>query len=97
MTRRRQLRPAATCADVDDLLGILRDNLGKADAFITSAEELIERPGSIGEDDDNDNDDDLQRRRNHIEHMVEAAKLAVRAAVYTSGAIEEITQRRREH
>ena len=93
MTRRRQLSPAVTCADVDDLLDVLRDNLGKADAFITSAEELIERPRSIGGDEDSD--DDLQRRRNHIEHLVQAAKLAVRAAAYTSGEIEEIAQRLR--
>jgi hypothetical protein len=54
--------------------------------------ELIERPRGI----DDDSDDDLQRRRNHIEHLVEAAKLAVRAANYTTGEIEAITQRRRE-
>jgi hypothetical protein len=94
VSRRRQLSPAVTCADVDDLLDALRDNLGKADAFISTAEELIERPRSIGGD--ADSDDEIQRRRSHIEHLVEAAKLAVRAAAYTSGAIEEIARRLRE-
>ena len=94
MTRRRQLSPAVTCADVDNLFGVLRDSLGRADAFITTAEELIERPRSIGGDEDSD--DDLQRRRSHIERLVEAAKLAVRAAAFTSSEIEEIAQRLRE-
>ena len=39
MIRRRQLAaPAAPCDDIDDLFGLLRDKLGKADAFISSAE-----------------------------------------------------------
>jgi hypothetical protein len=42
---------SSACADVDDLLDALRDNLWKADAFITTAEGLIERPRSIGGDD----------------------------------------------
>lgn len=92
MTRRRQLSVGATGADVDDLFDVLRDNLGRADAFITSVEELIERP----QNSDEDSDEDFQRRRNHIEHLVEAAKLAVRAANYTTGELEAITQRRRE-
>jgi hypothetical protein len=94
VNRRKQLSAAGACADVDDLLDVLRDNLGKADAFITTAEELIERPRSIGGD--KDGDDDLQRRRNHIEYLIEAAKLAVRAATYTSVEIEAIAQRGRE-
>jgi hypothetical protein len=94
VTRRRQLSAAAGCASVDDLLDLLRDNLGKADAFITTAEELIERPQSIGSG--KDSDDDLRRRRTHIEHLIAAAKLAVRAAAYTSREIEAIAQRSRE-
>jgi hypothetical protein len=31
--------------DLDNLIYCLRDNLGKADAFITAAERLIEQPG----------------------------------------------------
>jgi hypothetical protein len=92
VTRRQQLGPAR--ADVDDLFCVLRDNLGKADAFISTAEELIERPQSPGGEEESD--DDVVRCRNHIEYLVEAAKISVRAAAYTVGEIEKITQRRRE-
>ena len=83
MTRR------AEGPDVDDVLYVVLDNLGKADAFITSAEGIIEQPGGgIGGDGDGDGDEDItddydpSRRRNHLAHMLEAAKLAVRAAQY---------------
>ncbi|HEY0482362.1 MAG TPA: hypothetical protein VGD37_32800 [Kofleriaceae bacterium] len=72
--------------DLDDLIHVLRDNLERADAFLTSAEELIERPLPEGDDDGS-----VARRRNHIAHLLEAAKLAVRAAVCTA---EEIDRRR---
>jgi hypothetical protein len=70
--------------DFDGTLDVLRDNLGKADAFITAAEELIERSwcGDGGEDNDDDSDDNLSRRRNQVAHLVESAKLAVRGAIY---------------
>ena len=89
MTRRPQLAaPAEPCTDVECLFCALHDHLGKADAFITTAEDQMERPRS------DDQADDL-RRRSHIEHLVEAAKRAVRAAAHTSGKIEEITRRHR--
>jgi hypothetical protein len=69
---------------LDDLFGLLRDNLGKADAFITSAEYQLEQAPSDDEDEDS-------RRRMHVEHLVESAKYAVRAAAYTT---EEIDRRR---
>jgi hypothetical protein len=72
--------------DLDDVIHVLRDNLERADAFLTSAEELIERPSP-----EDDEDGSVARRRNHIAHLIEAAKLAVRAAVYTA---EEIDRRR---
>jgi hypothetical protein len=90
VTRRRQLAPPKLCADVDGLLYVLRDHLGKADAFITTAEELIERCWSGGDDDD----DSITRLRNHVAHLVESAKLAVRAAAYAGQEIEERGQRR---
>ena len=96
MTRRRQLPPAASGADADGLLCVLRDNLGKADAFITTAEDLIERSwGGDGGDDLDDDDDSVSRRRNHVAHLVESAKLAVRAAAYTGQELEQRDQRRR--
>jgi hypothetical protein len=66
--------------DLESTLDVVRDNLGRADAFITAAEELIERPRDGGEDDEDD--DGLGRHRNHVAHLVESAKLAVRAALY---------------
>jgi hypothetical protein len=69
---------------LDDLIGLLKDNLGKADAFITSAEYQLEQVPSDDEDED-------RRRRSHVEHLVESAKYAVRAASYTT---EEIDRRR---
>jgi hypothetical protein len=62
---------------LDDLFGLLRDNLGKADAFITSAEYQLEQAPSVDEDEE-------LRRRGHVEHLVESAKFAVRAAGYTT-------------
>jgi hypothetical protein len=76
--------------DLDNLIYLLRDSLGKADACITAAEELIERPEGSGGDEDVD---EPSRRRNHVAHLIESAKLAVRAAAYTT---EEIDRRRSE-
>lgn len=77
-------------AEINDLIYLLRDNLGKADAFITAAEREIEESWRTVEEDDAD--DSVMRRRSRIEHLVEAGKLAVRAAAYTT---EEIDNRRR--
>lgn len=65
------------------MLHVLRDNLGKADAFITAAEELIGRPGGgIASEHVDDDEADLRRRRNHLAHLLDSAKMAVRAAGY---------------
>jgi hypothetical protein len=66
--------------DVDHLLHVLRDNLRRADAFVSAAEELVEQPWDEEVDDE---DDGIQRRRMHVEYLIEAGKLAVRAAAYT--------------
>jgi hypothetical protein len=88
VTRRRQLAAgAAPCDDIDDLFGLLRDNFGKADAFMTSAEYQMEQAPS------GDEDEDL-RRRSHVEHLVEAGELAVRSAAYTTGELEDRVRRR---
>jgi hypothetical protein len=77
--------------DLDDTLYVVRDNLGRADAFLTAAEDLIERPGVVGEDEDDEpdasDDETLGRRRDHVAHLVESAKLAVRAAIYGGGQL----------
>jgi len=63
-------------SDRDHTIGVLRDHLGKADAYISAVEELIEQPVLDGDDDDN-----VTRRRNHVAHLIESTKLAVRAAI----------------
>jgi hypothetical protein len=72
--------------DRDRTLYVLRDNIAQADAMITAAERLIEdSPGGIrdddGDEDESDCGDSLSRRRNHLAHLIESAKRAVRAAV----------------
>ena len=55
---------------------------------MTSAEYQMEQAPS------GDEDEEL-RRRSHVEHLVEAGKLSVRAATYTSEEIEDRVRRRR--
>lgn len=78
--------------DRDGLIYILRDNLGKADAFITAAEREIEESWKGNDDDDpgaeDETDDSVLRRRSRIEHLIEAGKQAVRAAAYTTEEID---------
>ena len=80
-------------ANLNDLIYLLRDNLGKAEAFITAAEREIEESWRTVEDPaaEDDTGDSALRRRSRIEHLVEAGKMAVRAAAYTT---EEIDRRR---
>jgi hypothetical protein len=89
-------RPTPDNFDLDNLIHILRDNLGKADAFITAAERMIEESrSSVANDpvDEDETGDSVLRRRGHAEHLIESGKLAVRAAAYTT---EEIDRRRSE-
>jgi hypothetical protein len=95
VSRRRQLGPAVPCADFDGALHILRDNLAKADAFITAAVPLIEESWGDSSDDGDDGDDSVLRRRLHAEHLVESAQLAVRAAGYTGQDLEALAKRSR--
>jgi hypothetical protein len=78
-----RLATGNSCFDGGETLEALRDNIAKADAFITAAEELVESAGCLSCDDD---DADLARQRNHVAHLIESAKLAVRAAI--CGAID---------
>jgi hypothetical protein len=83
MTRRR-LGPGDRF-DRDGTLYVLRDNIARADAMITAAEHLIEEYPWGTRDDEGDEDEDgdsISRRRNHVAHLIESAKLAVRAAIY---------------
>lgn len=70
------------------LVCVLRDQLRRADSYVTSAEkELMESWGDEGDEDSEDSDDGVQRRRCRVEDLVEAGKLAVREAQYTSDQI----------
>jgi hypothetical protein len=71
--------------DLDGTIHVLRDNIARADALITAAEDLIERL-PLGDDDGDENEDEsgdsIRRRRNHVAHLIESAKQAVRSAIY---------------
>jgi len=80
---RKRPDPDAPLVDATvDTVYALRDSLGKADAFISAAEVLIERPREDGET------DDPGRRQNHVEHLIESARLAVRAALNATGQLD---------
>jgi hypothetical protein len=90
---RRRLGPGDRF-DHDGTLYVLRDNIARADAMITAAERLIEEPpGGIrddegDEDDEDESGDSISRRRNHLAHLIESAKLAVRAAIYAGTELD---------
>lgn len=79
----RHLRDAQHELDLHDLVAVLRDHLGKADAYICAVEELLDRPS-----DGDDNADGAARRRNHVAHLIESTKLAVRAALCAGDELE---------
>jgi hypothetical protein len=80
--RRAALPPPAF--DYDGTLDVLRDNLGRADAMIVIADELIVQLWS-GE---GGSSDSLTRRRNHVSYLMESARLAVRAAMYAGDELD---------
>ena len=87
--------------EADHLVCVLRDQLRRADAFVTGAEkELLVSWGVGGDDgggDDEADDDGVQRRRMRVEYLVEAGKLAVREAQYTGEQLAaELAARRRD-
>jgi hypothetical protein len=69
--------------DFDGTLDVLRDNLGRADAMLVTADELIVQLWS-GEG----GGECLTRRRNHVSYLMEAARLAVRAAMYAGDELD---------
>jgi hypothetical protein len=85
--RRREL--ARGRVDLDETIHIVRDNLGRADAMLTAAEGLIERSWDGDKDGDEDEDgDNLTRRRSHVAHLLETARLAVRGAIYAGNDLD---------
>ena len=95
--RRTALPPAPEPEpdELDHLLYALRDNLRRADAFITTAEGQIEEPRR--RDEDESEDESKQRHRMRIEYLVEGGKLAVRGALYTVQQLEAVIAAHRRH
>jgi hypothetical protein len=91
---RRAALPAPEPDDgLDGLLYILRDNLRRADAFITTAERQIEENWHDTDDEESDVEEEFNtvlRHRMRIEYLVEAGKLAVRGALYTTEQIDAV-------
>src|SRR4051794_30280736 len=97
---RRAALPAPAPDGLDGLLYILRDNLRRTDAMVSTAERQIEENWHDNDDDEeNDVEEEFNtvlRHRMRIEYLVEAGKLAVRAALYTVQQIDaEIASKRR--
>jgi hypothetical protein len=81
---RRAASPSSPAFDLDGVLAVLRDELGRADAMLVTADELIVQVWS-GE---SGNGDTLTRRRNHVSYLMEAARLAVRSAMRAGDEID---------
>lgn len=81
---RRAASPPPPAFDLHGTLAVLRDDLGRADTMLVTADELIVQVWS-GE---GGNGDTLTRRRNHVSYLLEAARLAVRAAMRAGDEID---------
>ena len=91
--RRTALPPPAPeiASELDHLMYALRDDLRRADAFITTAERQIEEPQRDDDRDENESEEDgKHRHRMRIEYLVEAGKYAVRKALYTVHQIDAV-------
>ena len=77
-------KPAPTF-DFDGTLDVLRDNVARADAMLVTADELIVQLWSGGGSGDNLS---LTRRKNHVSYLMEAARIAVRAAMHAGDELD---------
>jgi hypothetical protein len=95
---RRPALPEPEPDELDHLTYALRDDLRRADAFISTAERQIEDNWHDDDGDEEDSEDDRKmRHRMRIEYLVEAGKLAVRGALYTVHQIDAVlTARKRD-
>src|SRR3954469_6708311 len=71
--------------DYDGTLDVLRDNVARADAMLVTADELIVQLWSGGGSGDNLS---LTRRKNHVSYLMEAARIAVRAAMHAGDELD---------
>lgn len=72
-------KPAPTF-DYDGTLDVMRDNVARAEAMVVAADELIVQLWSSATG-NGGSSLSLTRRRNHVSFYMEAARLAVRAAM----------------
>jgi hypothetical protein len=87
---RRTALPEPEPDELDHLTYTLRDNLRRADAFITTAERQIEENWHDDGDEEDSEEDRKMRHRMRIEYLVEGGKYAVRAALYTTQQIDAV-------
>jgi hypothetical protein len=87
---RRTALPEPEPDELDHLTYTLRDNLRRADAFITTAERQIEENWHDDNDEEDSDEDRKMRHRMRIEYLVEGGKYAVRAALYTTEQIDAV-------
>jgi hypothetical protein len=87
---RRTALPEPEPDELDHLTYTLRDNLRRADAFITTAERQIEENWHDDGDEEDSEEDCKMRHRMRIEYLVEGGKYAVRAALYTTQQIDAV-------
>jgi hypothetical protein len=73
--------------DYDGTLDVLRDNVARADAMLVTADELIVQLWSGGGSGSGDNLS-LTRRKNHVSYLMEAARIAVRAAMHAGDELD---------
>lgn len=93
---RRPALPEPEPDELDHLTYTLRDNLRRADAFITTAERQIEENWHDDDEEEVDGEEDRKlRHRMRIEYLVEAGKYAVRGALYTVHQIDAVIAARR--
>jgi hypothetical protein len=81
-----KLEPQDVKANLQGTLAVLRDDLGRADTMLVTADKLIEQVWS-GEG-EGGTGDTLTRRRNHVSYLLEADRLAVRAAMRAGDEID---------
>lgn len=86
LTKRAKPSKPAPTFDFDGTLDVLRDNTARADAMLSTADDLIVQlwsSGGSGED-----SLALTRRRNHVSYLMEAARQAVRAAMHAGDELD---------
>lgn len=84
----RSASPPPPAFDLQGTLAVLRDDLGRADTMLVTADELIVQVWSGEGEGEGDSGDTLTRRRNHVSYLMEAARLAVRAAMHAGDEID---------